>query len=293
MAGGRFKGLAWGMLSGASFGLIPLFTLPLLGAGLTVDSILFYRFGLAALMLGVLQVSRGESFRITWRQLGALCVLAVFYMASALFLLWGYEYMAAGVATTIHFLYPVCVVLVMALFFGERISVVNVGAVLLAVVGVALLSSGESHGTTGALGVTGVVVIVISALAYALYIVGIKKFGLGGFSGFRLTFFVLTITSVLFFLKAVLFGKGIQPITTGVGWVNVLCLALVPTIVSNFSLVRSVQAIGSTTTSILGAFEPLTAVAVGVLVFDEPLTAMLAVGICLVVLAVVAIVTRR
>lgn len=286
--------MAWGMLSGASFGLIPLFTLPLLGAGLTVDSVLFYRFGLAALMLGVLQVSRGENFRLTLRQFGSLCVLAIFYMASALFLLWGYEYMAAGVATTIHFLYPVCVVVIMALFFGERISIANLGAILLAIIGVALLSSGESHGAQGgSLSAVGVVVIVVSALAYGLYIVGIKKFGLGGFSGFRLTFFVLTITSVLFFLKAVLFGHGIQPITTGVGWINVLCLALVPTIVSNFSLVRSVQAIGSTTTSILGAFEPLTAVAVGVLVFDEPLTAMLAVGICLVVLAVVAIVTRR
>lgn len=287
---GKIGGVLWGVLSGASFGLIPLFTLPLLGAGLVVDSVLFYRFSFAALAILLVLLLRGESLRITLAQLRSLALLGVFYMASAMFLLWGYEFMAAGVATTIHFLYPVCVMLLMMLFFGERLRMVTLGAVVLAIVGVAMLSAGdESGGSTDAVGL---IVVIISALAYALYIIGIKKLNLGGLGGFKLTLYVQIVTSLLFLLKATIFGSGLQPVGDGVNLLNLVLLALIPTVVSNFALVNAIKIVGSTTTSILGAMEPMTAVAVGVLIFDEPISGVMALGMAMIVGAVMAIVLK-
>lgn len=287
---GKIGGVLWGVLSGASFGLIPLFTLPLMRAGLAVDSVLFYRFSFAALAILLVLLIRGESLRITLAQLRSLALLGVFYMASAMFLLWGYEFMAAGVATTIHFLYPVCVVLIMMLIFGERPRMVTLGAVVLAIVGVAMLSAGDESG--GATDAVGLIVVIISALAYALYIIGIKKLNLGGLGGFKLTLYVQIVTAVLFLLKATILGSGLQPVGDGVNLLNLVLLALIPTVVSNFALVNAIKIVGSTTTSILGAMEPMTAVAVGVLIFDEPINGAMALGMAMIVGAVMAIVLK-
>lgn len=276
------------MLSGASFGLIPLFTLPLMASGMVTDSILFYRFTVAALLIAIILVVKGESFRISWSETSRLILLGLFYMSSAMFLLWGYEFMAAGIATAVHFLYPVCVVVLMALFFGERVSIINIGSILLAIIGVALLSGGDTE--SAAVSGKGMAVVVISSLAYALYIISIKKMKISSLSGFKLTFYVLLITGVLFFVKAMLFGSGIQTISSTGQVVNILLLAIVPTIISNFALVKAVHVIGSTTASILGAMEPLTAVIVGVTVFAEPLSLVLVLGIVMIIGAVVAIV---
>ena len=119
---GKFKGVLYGMATSVTFGLIPLFTLPLMREGMASDSILFYRFLTATLALGLMMVVKKESFRITLKDLPTFILLAVFYTFSSLFLLCGYGYMGAGVATTLHFTYPAFVTLLMLLLFREKAS---------------------------------------------------------------------------------------------------------------------------------------------------------------------------
>ena len=88
-------------------------------------------------------------------------------------------------------------------------------------------------------------------------------------------------------------NQGIQPIQNGYECMNLLLLALVPTIVSNITLVQAVQNIGGTLTSILGAFEPLTAMLVGVLFFHEPFTPEYGLGIIFIVSAVTLIILSQ
>ena len=116
-----FKGYFYGIATSMTFGLIPLFTLPVLGKGVGYESILFHRFLFATLALGLMIIVKGESFRIKpRRELPMLVLLALFYTASSLFLLLGYNYMGAGVATTIHFTYPLMVSFIMFSIFKER-----------------------------------------------------------------------------------------------------------------------------------------------------------------------------
>lgn len=114
------KGFLYGIASSATFGLIPLFTLPLMAKGMVFDSILFYRFLVAALAIGVFLILRKETFLITRKELPVLVLLGFLYSGSALFLFWGYNYLSSGIATTIHFLYPVFVTLIMIIIFHEK-----------------------------------------------------------------------------------------------------------------------------------------------------------------------------
>ena len=111
----KVNGLLYGLLSSASFGLIPLFTIPAMQAGMQFESILFYRFLFACLALGGILLVNGQSFRIKRQDIPSLFLLALLYLMSAVFLFWGYKFMASGVATTIHFMYPVLTTLIMML----------------------------------------------------------------------------------------------------------------------------------------------------------------------------------
>ena len=286
----NLKGFAFGILTSATFGLIPLFTLPLMAKGMQFDSILFYRFLFAALAL-----AKKESFHADKRDIPVLILLGFFYTASAMFLFWGYNFMSAGIATTLHFTYPVFVTLIMLLFFREKTSWITLMAIVLAICGVARLSIGEEEIRLSALGVF---IVLLSALGYALYITTVNKFLAGGstsrlkMGGRKLTFYVFIVSTALFAIKAGT-NQGIQPIPDSMSFVNLILLAIVPTVISNITLVLAVHNIGGTLTAVLGAVEPITAVCVGILVFSEPFTPNLAVGILLIIIAVTMIILSK
>lgn len=245
-------------------------------------SILFYRFFLAAVLLGLVLFLGRKSLKVTPQELFALAWLSLLYTGSALFLFWGYDYLPSGVATTIIFLYPVFVAVIMAVFFGEKPSFFTYTAIVMALVGVALLSG---VGSTEGVKIKGVLIEIMSALSYGLYIVGVNQSCVKHMGALKLTFYVFLFDAVTFLLFAVWKG-GLQPVPGGMGQVNLVLLALVPTVLSNLSLVYAIKNIGSTFSSVLGAFEPLTAMIIGVLVFSEPFTRALAWGLVLIIWAV-------
>ena len=164
----KLKGFLYGLATSVTFGLIPLFPLPLMQRGLTSDSILFYRFVTATLALGTMMAVKGEAFRIAWRDVPLLVVMALFYTASSMFLLYGYEVMGAGVATTLHFTYPIFTTLLMLALFREGASWVTWLAIVLAVAGVARLSLQGTELTLDAWGV--VVVLLLEILSRLLQV---------------------------------------------------------------------------------------------------------------------------
>ena len=118
-------GATLGLLAAVCYGFIPLLTKPLQTpeAGslpMSSSTILFYRFGLAALVVAGVMLMRRISFRISYPEFVRLTFLAFLSDGAALFLIAGYPYMNSGVATTIHFMYPVMTALLMMTFFHER-----------------------------------------------------------------------------------------------------------------------------------------------------------------------------
>ena len=283
----KLNGFLYGLLSSASFGLIPMFTIPAMQQGMQFESILLYRFAFATLALGVILLIDGQSFRINRRDIPSLLLLAFFYLISAVFLFWGYKFMASGIATTLHFMYPVLTTLIMMLFFREKKSIWRFMAIALAVAGVFFLSQGDD---SGSITFIGIFIVLLSALGYALYLVTVSQLKVGQMKGLRLTFYLFG--TLLLFIGIGTTGH-IQPIPNLHTAGNLVMLAIIPTVISNLALVRAVKCIGSTLTSVLGAMEPVTAVCVGIFMFGEPFTNSVGLGIILIITAVTVIILKR
>lgn len=286
-------GIVAGLLAAVCYGFIPYFTLPLKVEGsanfMSDPAILFYRFGLASIVVALYMVVRRTSFKITRGELVTLIYLAAVSDGSALFLIDGYHYMSSGVATTLHFMYPVVTALIMMLFYHEARKPTTIAAIAMAVGGVAILSWDGSGNTS----LRGVVIVLISAVCYALYIIRVNRSRAATMDSAKLVFYVMFLGALIFGAEA-LRQDSFTPIQSALQFKDLASLALVCTVVTNVCLVVAVKRIGSTMAAVIGALEPLTAVLIGCLVFGEAFTAQVGIGIALIIPAVIIIIfTRR
>ena len=277
-------GYAAGIVTGVTYGLNPLFAKPLMQAGVPVDTMLSFRYLLAVAILGMWLLFRHESFRVNAAQFVRLCILGVLFGFSSLLLFLSYNYIPAGLATTIVFLYPVLVAIIMVFLKVYPTWQVWL-SIVLTFIGVLVLSR-PSGGVS--FSVAGLLLAGGSALAYAMYLVIVNRSRrLRIVSNHVLTFFALLIGSLLFVIRSLFSGEDFMQ---GVGgwycWMNLVGLAVFPTLVSLLTLAVATRLIGATRTSVLGVFEPVTAIAVGSVFFGESLTLNVIVGICITLFAV-------
>lgn len=283
----KLKGSIFGIIAAISYGMNPLGALFLYREGVNTHSVLFYRFTLAAIILGGFLLVRKKSFSISRKELPPLIALGVLFGISSLALFASFHYMDAGIACSLLFIYPVMVAVIMAIFFKEALTSTTVLSILLALLGIAMLYKGKS-GTV--LSTKGVLLVLLSSLTYALYIIVVNNSPLN-LSAVKLTFYVLIFCAMTIALHSFWGDAGrLQLLDTPKEWALVLLLALVPTVISLITMVIAVHAIGSTPTAIMGALEPLTAVVIGIAVFGEALTLRLAIGIVMILAAVLLII---
>lgn len=273
-----------GIITGVTYGLNPLFGIPLMNNGAAVESILFFRYIIAVALLGLFLLLTKQSFKITARQAGVLLVLGLLFTSSSIFLFQSYNYIASGLATTLIFLYPVLVAIIMVF-----LRVVPSWPVWLAIIatfaGVLVMTQGSGGEAVNPIGV---VLSLCSALAYAFFIVIINRSKvIADISNTLLTFYALMVGAFVFLVQILLSDTAITAgISTGGDWLNLVGLAILPTIVSTATLAIATRNIGATKASVLGVFEPITAILVGTLVFGEPLTTNIVVGITIAIIAV-------
>ncbi|MBO5901731.1 MAG: DMT family transporter [Alistipes sp.] len=273
-----------GIITGITYGLNPLFGMPLMNNGAAIESILFFRYAFAVVILGAFLWLTKQSFKITVKQAGVLLVLGLLYTSSSICLFEAYNYIASGLATTLIFLYPVLVAIIMVF-----LRVVPSWPVWLAIAatfgGVLVMTQGSSG---EAIDPVGVLLSLGSALVYALFIVIINRSKvIAEISNTLLTFYALTVGATVFLCMILLSDTAITAgIEGGSAWLNLVGLALLPTIVSTATLAIATRNIGATKASVLGVFEPITAILVGTLMFGEPLTTNIVVGICIAIVAV-------
>lgn len=281
------KGYLCAMISGISFGMNGLFTLPLYERGMSVPMVLLCRFSLGSILIACIMAATGKSFRISGKQLLHAAGLGIlFSMTSFLFFL-GLSKMDAGLVTTAGFIYPAIVALIMFLFFRERLGLVSWGALLISLLGVALLYEGN-----GSFSAAGLTYAMLSALSYALFIVGLKFSPLQQLSSESLTFYQMLL-SLPCFLIMTLCDSNMQLPHDMIGWGCISGLAVFPACCSILFMSLALRYVGPTKTSILTAIEPLTAIFFGVLLFDETLTLKQIIGVAVILFSVTLVVAGK
>lgn len=268
-----------GIITGITYGLNPLFAVPLMGDGASIVSILFFRYSFAVLLLGLFLALSRHNFKISWKQAGVLLTLGLLYTASSALLFEAYKYIASGLATTLVFLYPVLVAIIMVF-----LRVVPSWPVWLSIamtfIGVIIMTHSDSDQAVNPIGI---LLSIGSAFAYALFIIIINRSKVvKDISNSLLTFYALSVGAIVFLVRILISGTPIiEGIHGGMAWLNLVGLALLPTIVSTATLAVATRNIGATKASVLGVFEPITAILVGTLAFGEALTTNIIVGILL------------
>ena len=281
-----FKGYSLGVIAAASYGTNPLFALPLLAAGIDAFSVLFLRYLFAIPMLAIMMVVRGRGFGIRKTQILPLIILGLLMALSSLTLYVSYDYIGAAIASTLLFIYPILVTIIMAVRFHEHVSLLTVVSIVLATMGIGLLYRGDDGVV---LNPYGLLLVFLSALSYAIYLVTVNRGELKEIPTLKLTLYVIIFGLFLFvfrFHMSTLEILSDRPLL----WLSAFCMALFPTAVSLICTSAAIQKIGSTPVAILGAVEPVTAVAIAILIFNEALTPRLAIGMMLVIVSVTLII---
>ncbi|MFN3019983.1 DMT family transporter [Chryseobacterium sp. TY3] len=277
----KTQGYILAAISAISYGLIPIFILPMKQINFSMEVTLFYRFLFSAIMVGVYLIFKKVNLKINKWELLVLLILGLFYALSSEFLFLGYDYLSAGIASTVLFVYPVLVAVVMFLFYGEKLSELGIISLLLTFLGVIVLCL---KGNSLEINFAGLGIVLLSALFYGLYIIIVNKAKIN-VSGIKLSFYSMLFTSIYFLIKSLVLKESLAIPNYSIVF-NFVTFAFVTTLISSIALVLAIQKIGSTPTAIMGALEPVIAVAVSVLFFKEDFTRNLLIGIILILAGV-------
>ncbi|MFV0366497.1 MAG: DMT family transporter [Mangrovibacterium sp.] len=286
----KFKGVWCSIIAAITYGTNPLGALNLYAEGINPDSVLFYRYGLSVVILAIIMLAKKTSFRLSKKELMVSSILGAIFAISSLSLFISFQHIDAGIASTILFIYPVMVSGIMTTFFKEKLTPVIIISTLLALSGIGLLYQPNGSQTMSSVGVF---LVLVSALSYAIYIVVVNKSGIN-LSPIKLTFYVMLFGCLTILIHSVSNpNEHIQLLSTWSSWGWALMLAVFPTVISLVLMVIAVKEIGSTPTAIMGALEPVTAIIIGVSIFNEAFTPALAWGISLILLAVMLIISSE
>ena len=286
----RYIGILCAVLSAVCYGTNPFGALPLYEEGVNTATVLAHRFGLAVILLAIVMLIKRENFKVTRQEFKVLFSLGVLFAASSITYYQSFHFMDAGIASTILFVYPMMVAVIMAMFFKERVTAMTVIAIVMSLVGIGLLYKGETGASLSAIGI---ILCVLSSLAYAVYIIVVNQSSIK-MSSFKVTFYAMLVCEITLILYSFTSPDlYLHALPSARAWSFAVWLSIVPTILSLVFMTVAVHHVGATPTAILGALEPLTAVAIGVVVFGEVLTPRLIVGILFILFAVMLVVLGK
>lgn len=284
------KGYFLAALAAAAYGTNPAFAVPLYEDGMNPNTVLLFRYVLGIPLLALLMGCRKMSFKIPLKSVGQTVILGLLMAVSSLTLFESYNYMNSGIASTLLFVYPVMVALIMIFFFHEKNGPSLYICLAVMFLGLFFLVN-PADGFN--LSPFGCLLVMISALTYALYIVMVNvSKRLKEIPTTKLLFYVLIWGSLLFALN-ILVGNPFTAPKASHEWWNLIALSVIPTLLSLACTTLAIQLIGSTPTAILGSLEPVSAVLLSVFFLHQPISIYEIIGGSLIVLATVIVINDK
>jgi len=281
-------GIFWGIVSAVSFGSSPFFAKNLYNIGFDVDNVLFWRFCPVVLILAISVLGKRRKL-CSWKEFGSSFVAGILFFLTSLALFHCYQSMDVGVAAAIFFSYPVIVLLLSRIFLKKKLSRRALTAIGLAVTGVTLLSM---NGTVSHISVRGIAVALTAAFCYAGYNLWTAHSAAKKLPSDFLALLIMGCCLIAYFYRLD-FGRALHLDLSFAAVSYIAGLSLVAALLAIFSAVLALKICGATTTAVLGALEPLSAVLIGILCFGEALSWLKCLGVAFVIISVLLIAFSR
>ncbi len=277
----QYKGMLLVILSAVLFGCMPLMAKVIYQNGGTSAGLTLLRNFLALPALWLLmRRGKGET-HLKKGELLPMLLLSFGFAGTPMLLFASYRSISSGMATTIHFVYPVFVLLGCVLFCHERLSRVKLLCVALCTGGILLFyTPGDSANLIGML------LAFLSGITYAFYIIYLGHSGLSHLAPFALAFWLSIFSSGNLLVYLALTGS-LRISMTPLGWGMSLLFSLLIAVAASVSFQIGVKDVGPQRAAILSTFEPITSIVVGMVAFSEPFGIKTALGVLLILAAVI------
>lgn len=277
-------GVALVLVSAVGFGTLGIFGVYAQQVGVSIPTVLAYRFAIASVLVWSLLAVRGEVTILRGRSLAVgLGLGGIGYATMSGLYFLGLEYMTAGLVAIVLYTYPAFVVVLAAVTIDERVGRVTVTALIVAMAGVALVVGADPAGAA----VLGVVIVLGAAVAYATYIT-VSRAVLETIDPLVLTAHVMPAAGVSFLVLGASTGSLAVPPPVA-SWPVLFGVGVVATAVPVFTFFAGLERIGASRAGVVSTAEPLVTVALGALLFAEPVSAATVVGGTLILAAVVVL----
>jgi drug/metabolite transporter (DMT)-like permease len=247
----RLSGILLIVISAAAFGSLAILGRYAYADGLDAITLLFLRFSLAAILMAGLLIVRRESLPRGSALVRLIGMGALGYVGQSYCYLTAVRFASPGLVALLLYLYPVIVALLSILILHERITRTKILALGLALLGLALTVGPEGGQLPG-------ILLALSAAGiYSVYII----------VGTRVMEQVTVIQSstVIFASAGVTFGllmmaTGPHLPRSGAGWLMILLIVLIPTLIAVVTFLAGLARIGPTNAAMLSTLEPVVTV---------------------------------
>ena len=258
------KGILMTMFSAILFGFMPIFAKIAYLGGINYYSLVFLRSMFALIFISIFILIKKISIKINFKDFINLFFLSLIgYTLTQLTLFASYTYISTGVATTLHFIYPVCIMTANILFFKEGINK-NIK-----------------------IDIRGVFIAIISGILYSYYMLVIEHTKIKNMNSVVMTFYLLLFSMIFLGFGSLKFELNFN--FNYLSWFMGMIIALLCSIFAVILLQMGIKEIGSSTASILSAFEPIVRVILGVIIFRESITINIFLGIVFVIVSVLIV----
>lgn len=269
------------------FGLAPIFAKLAFTSGISSSLLSALRFLIGAVILLVCMLVGGISLRVKPREIWKIAIVAAFYAAMIILLFSSYTYISSGLSTTLHFCYPVFVMVFSVVLMHRRAGLVEIVCVILAAAGIMLLNGAAEQTST-----VGAAFAVLSGVSYAAAVILIELLKLDELPSVTLAFYISVFSSVYCSIFALISGNASGFGITVSSAVGILLLAVTTNVLAIVFFQKGLHLCGGVKASLLSTLEPLTSVVVGAAVYSEQVTFVNIIGMAMILLSAALLVIK-
>ena len=279
------KGILMTSGAGMIFGAFPIFTTLFVRYGGDVDTFNLYGFILTCIFLAVYIAATRRSFVVKKKALLPVFLAGLMNVVTRVLLTYSYQYLDVGIATTLHFMYPLFAALLGALCFRERMPFYKWIAFMVASGSVSLFASGFEAGSE----LTGILLAISSAVCFALYMLITEKANLTEIDPVVFVFYVSVVSALGCTVMEL--GGGSLIVAVPMKALIVLILCAIVNNVLGFALQQQgVRHMGAAMAALFSLFEPVFSCIFGAIFLQQAMGVKSILGILIILLCLVAIV---
>ena len=279
------KGIGMTAGAGIIFGAVPIFTTLFVRFGGDVDTFNLYGFLLTVVFLAAYIVLTRRSFALPRKSVLFVVLAGLMNVVTRILLTYSYEYLDVGIATTLHFMYPLFAALLGTVLFREKMPAYKWIAFLIASASVSLFASGFAGGGQ----LRGILLALSSAVCFALYMLITEKADLTRLDPIVFVFYVSLVSAIGCVGMGITTGSLVAAVPMKALVVLILC-AIVNNVIGFALQQQGVGHLGAAMAALFSLFEPIFSCVFGAIFLQQAMGIKSALGIVIILLCLVAIV---